>query len=445
MAGDVDRHRAERHDVTTMILISVDGLAGFYWTDPRARMPTLRGLARRGAVATRMQTVFPSTTWPSHASLVTGVLPHRHGVVANTILNRLTGQPEDLSGDPVYDAGDLFRAPALYDVAHAAGRKTAAIDWPGTRHSPSLDFNLPFFKDQRIFEAHTAAGVWKAIAGLGHPVERMGEWADLSKRFLKDAMVADLAAQVMSRHAPDLMMVHFLSTDSFQHLYGPRSPEAYWAIEYVDERVARLLASLGSDGLERVVVAVVSDHGFLPAEREIRINTRLRQLGLLEVDARDRVVRAEARFVANLGAGAVYVLTAGNRPTLTRSLASELKGIEGIAHVWTEEAYATVGLPTPAAHPWMGDVLVDAEPGYTFVDDARNEDVIGPSRRYRGTHGQLPTHAENAALFIAAGPGIAPGRELGPMASVDVAPTLAALLGLEMDDVEGRALREILG
>ena len=77
-------------------------------------------------------------------------------------------------------------------------------------------------------------------------MDRQGEWAQLPKRFMKDAMVADVAMHVLARHAPDLLLVHFLSTDSFQHLYGPRSPEAYWAIEYVDDRIGRLLASLAA-------------------------------------------------------------------------------------------------------------------------------------------------------------------------------------------------------
>lgn len=86
------------------IVISVDGLAAFYWTDEQARMPVLRRLAERGVVASGMETVFPSTTWPTHVSLVTGVRPERHGVVGNSILNRSTLAREDLTGDPVYHA-----------------------------------------------------------------------------------------------------------------------------------------------------------------------------------------------------------------------------------------------------------------------------------------------------------------------------------------------------
>ena len=109
--------------VSRVVLISLDGFASFYWTDPRVRMPTLRRLAERGVVARRMECVFPSTTWPTHASMVTGVRPDRHGVVANYVLNRESGRAEDLTGDPIYDADRLLRAPTVYDVAHAAGSK----------------------------------------------------------------------------------------------------------------------------------------------------------------------------------------------------------------------------------------------------------------------------------------------------------------------------------
>ena len=90
--------------VARLVLISIDGLAGFYWSDPRARMPTLRRLAERGVVASRMEAVFPSTTWPTHVSLVTGVSPRTHGIVGNHILERASGRTQDLTGDPVYDA-----------------------------------------------------------------------------------------------------------------------------------------------------------------------------------------------------------------------------------------------------------------------------------------------------------------------------------------------------
>lgn len=424
-----------------VILISIDGFAAFYWRDPEVRIPTLRGLAGRGVVAAGMEAVFPTTTWPTHASLVTGVSPRVHGVVANYVLNRGNGRLESLSGDPIYDAGDLLRAPTVYDRAHAAGLRTAAIDWPATRNAASLDFNLPFFKDQRVFETQTARAVWEELGALGYPVERQGEWAQLPKRFLKDEMVGRLAAHVARRHEPDLLLVHFLCADSFQHLYGPRSPEARWAIEYVDGLIGRFLGSLDAATADRTAVFVVSDHGFLPSTSEIRPNVRLRRLGALRVEPDDRMA-GEARFVTNHGAGALYGLDGG--PRALDDLAKEIAAMEGVSAVWTSREYAALGLPTPAEHPLAADVMFEAAPGYCFGDAAEGEAEHGVPK-YLGNHGQRPTYADNVAFFLAAGAGIARGREIGAIRSRDVAPTVATALGLAMGDVEGAVLAAALG
>src|SRR3972149_2942441 len=110
-----------------LIVISIDGLAGFYWDDPAARMPTLRGLAARGALA---------------------------------------------PGARISDPSALYPAPPRWDVAGAAGVPAAALDWPGTRRAAALGFNLPFFKDQRGFHEHTAPGGLGEVSSLGYPVRR---------------------------------------------------------------------------------------------------------------------------------------------------------------------------------------------------------------------------------------------------------------------------------
>lgn len=425
-----------------VILVSIDGFAGFYWRDPGLAVPTLRRLASRGVVSTRMETVFPSTTWPCHVTLVTGTAPRTHGVVSNSILNRGTGQVEHLTGDPVYDAPALLRVPTVYDVAHAAGLRTAAIDWPATRGARSLDWSLPFFKDQSVFAAHTPPAVWAELESLRYPVERQAEWAQLPQRFFKDGMVATLAADVLRRHAPDLLLVHFLATDSFQHLWGPGSPEARWAIEYVDERLGLLLASLPDGALEKdTVVVVVSDHGFLPVAHDLRVNARLREIGLLRTEGRGPGTAGPARFVTNHGSGWVYLL-GDSRPELGRDIAGELRKIEGVANVWTDEQFPELGLPTTRENALVGDLLLEAEPGFAFTGEAEGELVAPP--HHLGTHGHLPSRPDNAAFFLAAGPGLASGVNLGPIRTRDVAPTIAHLLDVELPSAEGRVLSEIL-
>jgi len=402
------------------------------------KAPTLRALSERGVVADGVRTVFPSTTWPTHVSLTTGVTPARHGVVANHVLNRARRRAEDLTGDPIYDAEALLRAPTVYDRAAAAGLKVAAVDWPATRRSPSLVFNLPFFKDQRVFETQTAREVWDELAAAGFPLDRQGEWALLPKRFMKDAMVADVAAHAMHRHAPDMLMVHFLCADSHQHLYGPRTPEVYWAIEYIDACIGRLLAALPATVRERATVAVVSDHGFLPVTRDIRPNVRLQRLGALRGGGA-AAFSGEACFVMNHGAGYLYALDGD--ASAVGTLAGEIVKMEGVAAAWPRERFAELGLPSE--HPMLPDAVFEAKPGYQFSDELAGDEENG-APKYRGTHGQRPDAPGNAAFFMASGAGINAGAKLGRIESRDVAPTLATLLGLEMPGVDGRLLSEIL-
>ena len=420
-----------------VLLISIDGFASFYWRDERVKAPTLRALAERGAVADGVTAVFPSTTWPTHVSLVTGVAPARHGVVANHILNRATRRTEDLTGDPIYDASAIVSAPTIYDRAAAAGLAVAAVDWPATRHSPSLAFNLPFFKDQRVFETHTARAVWEELAAAGFPMARQGEWALLPKRFMKDTMVAGVAAHVVHRHAPDLLLVHFLCADSHQHLYGPRTPAVYWAIEHIDHCIRRLLDSLPTSTRERTAVFVVSDHGFLPVDRDIRPNVRLKRLGALRGNA-EHGFAGEACFVMNHGAGYLYALDGD--PGALHSLADEIAKMDGVAGAWPRERFDELELPR--AHRMLPDVVFEAKPGYQFSDETAGEDEHG-APKYRGTHGQRPEAPGNAAFFLASGAGIRAGAALGRIRSRDVAPTLATLLGVTMPDVEGRVLTEL--
>jgi predicted AlkP superfamily pyrophosphatase or phosphodiesterase len=249
---------------------------------------------------------------------------------------------------------------------------------------------------------------------------------------------------VWQRHRPDLLFAHFLCADSFQHLYGPRSAEAYWAIEYIDDRIRRFLDTLPAGALDRdTAVFVVSDHGFLPSTKEIRLNVWLRQRGLLTVGADGAITRAAARVVMNHGGAYLYVLE-GDRQAIAADLAREIAKLEGVAGAWTESQYKALGIPTPSENPFVGEVALEAAPGYCYGDTASGDALLGPPK-YRGTHGQRPEHDENHAFFLATGPGIRRGTTLAPIVSRDVAPTLGQWLGIAMPDVDRAPLADIFG
>src|ERR1700751_6116209 len=84
-----------------VVLVSLDGLAAFYFDDPKAEMPNLHSLAQQGARASSMMAVIPTVTWPNHTTLVTGVTPELHGVVGNNYFDRQKKAVVTLIQDPV--------------------------------------------------------------------------------------------------------------------------------------------------------------------------------------------------------------------------------------------------------------------------------------------------------------------------------------------------------
>ena len=87
--------------------------------------------------------------------------------------------------------------------------------------------------------------------------------------------------------------------------------------------------------------------------------------------------------------------------------------------------------------------MLTTGPGYSFAD-VLTDPAVADAGGHKGTHGHDPTPAYMHATFVAAGTGIKPGVKLTTVRNTDIAPTIARLLGLEMKDVDGRVLTEIL-
>ena len=113
-------------------------------------------------------------------------------------------------------------------------------------------------------------------------------------------------------------------------------------------------------------------------------------------------------------------------------------GVEGIAQVLTPAEFATYGYPSPAQSDRMGTLVLAAREGYVFESGTEGEVVSAVPAA--GTHGFLNTDPDMRAIFIASGAGVRRGATLGVIKNIDVAPTIARWLGLEMPNISGRPL-----
>lgn len=419
----------------TVVLISLDGFPASALADPMVPVPTLRRLAAAGAAATGMTIVNPSVTWPNHTTMVTGVAPARHGVLFNGILVR--GGPKGAPRvEPWRDKREMVQGDTVYDLAHRAGMGTAQIDWVAIQNPGTITWAFPERPsvDGAVEQEMIAAGVLTKADVEGFtrlPITR------------RDQIWADAATFIIKTHKPRLMLLHFLTLDSTHHRYGPGSLAASGAMAFLDGQVARVIDALQAAGLgSKTTMMIVSDHGFHTTKRVIRANAVLRQAGLIAGDA--AALQADAYVVPQGGTAMVYVTDPQNRERLRPKLAEIFRSIEGVDRVLGDADFAALGLPSPSANPQMGDLVLVAKQDYAFGGGLDGEAVVAAAAGGAGHHGSLSSEPDMNAIFIASGYRVRPGAKLGHVAAVDIAPTIAALLGLKMGPVDGKAL-DILG
>lgn len=435
---------AEPRTDRCVVLISIDGLAGFYLDDPRADMPTLRRLAAEGARADGMVCSFPTVTWPNHTTLVTGVVPAKHGVIGNAYFDRQTGQNVPFIPDPIFDKDQIVKVPTVYDLAHGAGLKTAGVIWPATRNAKTLDWTVP---DMGGNEAWTQFGTrpWlEELRAEGLPVDRHGTWvADKAGGVQRDWLYSRMAAHALKKHGPNLLLLHLVETDHVQHRVGPQTDDAYWSVSYADDRLRDVVEAVAASGKkDHTTIFVCSDHGFLPVTREIRPNVLLRTLDLLKT-AEGKITDKTVICRPEGGACAVYVLDAARRDELIGSLRTQFERLEGVDAVYTPDKFADIGQPTTAQDPRAADLWLSCRGGYSFGDSATGEQMVVAKESQIGTHGYRPDQPALYGTCVVWGDGVKPGTKLGLIRNVDIAPTIARMLGFEMPNVDGRLLEAI--
>src|SRR5262249_11676540 len=123
-----------------IVLISIDGFAAYHLDNMELALPNIRALAAEGAQAASSETVFPSVTHPAHTTLITGVAPRVHGVLANRMRNRTTGESFHITNKL---RSESIAVPTVFDAARRKGLTSATFFWPETKGDPAIDYNLP--------------------------------------------------------------------------------------------------------------------------------------------------------------------------------------------------------------------------------------------------------------------------------------------------------------
>lgn len=376
-----------------VLLISFDGMRAEYLQ--RLNLPNFERVWTAGVRSTGMRSVFPSKTFPNHYSMVTGLYPENHGLVANRFWDPNRRAAYALGDTVSVFDGTWYRGEPIWVTAERQGMVAASFFWVGSE-APIGGVRPTYFRkyDTRVPNFRR--------------VDSVLSWLRLPER-----------------RRPHLITLYFSDVDGAGHDHGPFSVQVDSAAARVDSALGRLL-----DGIEalpirdRTYVILVSDHG-------------MTETGPRWYAALDTLIDLRGVRIADAGANANLHVTGGRARAVVLRDSINRRMRHG-------RAYLREDTP-PALHyrrdPRIGDLVVIMEDHY----------MVGrmgwPPREGSGNHGWDPSYVNMHAIFVARGPGIPARRVIGAFENVDLYPWIAELLGLRparaIDGQPGRLARRI--
>lgn len=414
-----------------LVLISIDGLRpdDLYAEGKDAMaLPNLQALVREGSHARRVRGVLPTLTYPSHATLITGVSPARHGIGSN-----LTFDPEFKNQVGWYWYASDFKVGTLWQAAKRTGRTTANVHWPVSVGAP-VDANLPQIwrtgtaDDRKLLAALATPGLLPMLeAELGAYPDGIDESVEGDERRVR------FAARLFEHRKPGFMTVYLAGLDHEEHRHGAGSTEARDALLRLDRAVGDLIGALRRTDAD-TVVALVSDHGFSSLQKDVNLFGAFIEAGMISVDAKAQVTDWKAAIWPSAGSAAV-VLRNPQDAAVRRQVVELLQSIaanpdNGIAEILDAQGIEKRGGA-------RADYMVLFKTGYQIGRDPKAPMLADST--YRGMHGYSPDLPDMDAVFVVAGKGV-PKRAFGKIDMRDIAPTLAHVMGATLPEAEGRSL-----
>lgn len=425
-----------------IIIISLDALG----TEDFNKIKDTEGfryLIENGSFSSNVRSVYPSLTYPAHATIVTGKLPRNHGVINNTKI-----QPDRSNPDWYWFKKDI-KGETLYDIARKQKKTVASLLWPVTGRS-GITYNLP-----EIFPVKPYQTQVSQVLTAGSPIYCL----ELDKKFSHlrqgieqpylDNFTHECAKYTLKKYSPYMTLIHYVELDSMRHIHGFDSKEAGESLVRHGEKIKDWIDFLrAEEKLEDTLIVVLGDHSHLPVDKVIKPNVFLKKLGLIRMLEND-IIDWKAYFKSCDGSGYIYVKNKKDtellnliRDNLTVLSAYEENGIKN----FIDGRFAGI----------MGadqtcTFMLEAQRGYYFsespigeyIEDTKDEN--GPIPGFlQSSHGYHPSYDDYKTVFIMAGPGVNKGVEVPDLCLIDEGPTIAKLMGSSLWGVDGRIRYEFI-
>ncbi|MDP7034298.1 MAG: ectonucleotide pyrophosphatase/phosphodiesterase [Planctomycetota bacterium] len=417
LCGCASNQRLSEH----VILISVDGLRPEYYlpsTHDSYPTPNIQRLREDGVHARKAIGIFPATSYPNHASMVTGVRPDRHGIDSHTPPSARNESPHWK-----WEASRLQSRPLWYR-ARQEGLTVGISFWPST---VGAQRDAHWVVPERWSVPGEPSWI-DLIESLSTPDALVTRPASLlpslrhdpNLHAARDRLATVVTQRMLNRWEPDLMLVHLTELGVRQVQHGLQHEEVRSALARVDFQVGQIRESVARLGLsEKTTVIVVGTPGVIDIHTELAPNVLF--------------AKQDWKAYAHAEGSQAAIYAPGEWVDKIRKLLEANRHDKGIERYDILDAFELKRL---GAYP-RASLAIVCRPGFSLV-----EREVGPfvSKTPNGAAwGGDPNEPGRASGFLAAGPGIAAGEGFESFRLLDISPTVATILGFQMgDDLDGK-------
>ncbi|MFA9466067.1 MAG: alkaline phosphatase family protein [Velocimicrobium sp.] len=418
-----------------LIVISYDAFSEDNW-EMASSLPALLQLKKQGAYTTKLKSVYPTLTYVVHSTMVTGVYPDKHGIIHNNHFQPFVREKDQ----SWYWFKQEMKVPAIYDLVNQSNMSTAGILWPVTGKA-SIKYNLP--EIAAIKNENQALKIFKN----GNPLYCLGMELKFGRyrKGIQEPYLDDFstrcAVDTILRKKPNLLLLHLVDLDDCKHKHGTDNKEISRVIKRMDARLGRIMKAVEEAGIiDETVFLVVGDHGQFNVRNKVHLNKLLKEQGLIYEEKGALKWRA---YFQSCGGSAYLYIKQGDleaEAIATDLIKDSIKNDRyGIECLYSRDELDDFHVDKKIKY------MVEAKVGYSFDDRLNGENLVNLDHNNitYATHGYSPDKKGYRCNLIISGKKIKQNMEFGDVAMVDLAPTMAKILGVTFDSLDGRVLEEI--
>lgn len=425
-----------------LIVMSIDGLVR-QDLEQMMEHPIWKRYFSHACGVLEISSIYPTITYPCHTTMYTGVWPQKHGVTGNLLF-----RPGAKTVPWKWFRENNSWPEDLFYAAKRKGKTTASIFWPATGNHPAVDYLIaeywPQSEDDTPLAAFARSGSSQEVLTI---IEQYLDGVKIRRHPETDDFMVNCACRMIRQFQPDLLLLHPGQVDGYRHEYGVFNDKTHRGVEEALVHLEQCMKTLEEEDLLDIYnLVIVSDHGLIDVTRGVYINVLFQEAGLIRLDEMGNWISWDACCISG-GTSAMVYLQPEAEEKLCSSVWQLLEGLVkaggyGISEVLAREKAAE-------------QYHLDGDFSFVLETDGTTEfgnDAVGQVlREYRfeqtgygrGNHGHQP-HKGPQPVFCAIGPDFKRDVWLEHQKLVDEAPTFAKVLGLELEQADGCAIKELL-